>query len=76
MAKSNHEALGIHVVHIRELDIGNKLTKINRYVNSPLYKDILYYLQNLQCLLELTRSEKRSLRSKAMKYCLLGNELY
>jgi hypothetical protein len=39
------------------------------------YSDIIYYLKNMSCLDHLVDYKRRSLRLKAMKYCLTEDEL-
>ena len=43
---------------------------------SQWYRDIVYFLQNLTCPPEMEKSKKRALKLKAIKYCIIGQELY
>lgn len=44
--------------------------------DSAWYKDIIFYLQNLQCPPDMEKSRYRSLKLKSLKYCILQEKLY
>ncbi len=45
------------------------------FKDSVWYKDIIFYLQNLQCPLD-GKAQYRSLKLKSLKYCILQEKLY
>jgi len=55
------------------MDTPEVLSKFNE---STWYRDIIFYLQNLQCPDHMDRSQARSLKLKAIKYCILDEKLY
>ena len=40
------------------------------------YKDIIYVLQNLQALEGLSKTQSRTLKLKAVKFCIIDKYLY
>ena len=55
---------------------GDILDPPSKFLESDWYQDIIHYLQHLQCPDCMDRSQARSLRLKAMKYCILDGQLY
>ena len=47
-----------------------------RYLLSPWYKDIVYFLQTLQCPPNMEKYEMRDFKLKSIKYCILNQTLY
>lgn len=71
MAKSNYKAL--------ELNVEGSSGEISEYPNIFLfdyYKDIVYFLQNMNYPPEMEKYERRAFKLKAIKYCIMENNLY
>ena len=78
MAQSNHEALGINSF---EFDANTSAPQDEGQVHqdflaSPWYKDIVYVLLNLQAPPELSKTQARSVKLKAAKFCIINKFLY
>lgn len=70
MAESNYKAL--------ELNVEGTSGEVNEYPNVfqyDWYKDIVYFLQNLDCPLEMEKSKRRAFKLKAIKYCIMEDSL-
>jgi hypothetical protein len=86
LAESNLKVLGInHISEIsedssfiaEETDIQQSVNTINeKFSSSKWYQNIIFYLQNLQCPPNLTPPKTRSLKLKAVKYCIINEQLY
>ena len=50
---------------------GDIVDPLFKFSQSDWYQDIIHYLQHLQCPDHMDRSRARSLRLKAIKYCIL-----
>jgi hypothetical protein len=48
----------------------------NKYVSSTWYKDIVFFLLNFQSPPELDKSKFRSLKLRAVKYCIVDQTLF
>jgi hypothetical protein len=46
------------------------------YSSSPWYRDVIYFLQHLECPPDLKKMRARSLKLKAIKFCILNQNLY
>ena len=71
MAESNYKAL--------ELNVEGSSREISEYPNIfqfDWYKDIVYFLQNMNCPPEMEKSKRRAFKLKAVKYCIMENNLY
>jgi hypothetical protein len=68
MTESNQEA--IEVGQKEQVNI-----VVSEIENNEWYSDIIYYLKNLTCPDHLVEHKRRSLRLKAMKYCLTEDGL-
>jgi hypothetical protein len=47
-----------------------------KFSQSDWYKDIIFYLQNFSCSPAWDKSRARSIKLKAVKYCILGENLF
>ena len=71
MVESNYKAL--------EVNVEGSSGEISEYPNifqSDSYKDIVYFLQNMNCPPEMVKSKRRAFKLKAIKYCIMENNLY
>ena len=71
MAESNHKAL--------ELNLNGPNVKISKCQNvfqSEWYHDIVKFLQTMDCPPDMDKSERRTFKLKAAKYCIIENNLY
>ena len=76
LADSNCEVVGLHLMAEQpiqeELQKGQDKEQImDRYAESVWYADIAHFLLYLQCPVHLDKKAARSLKLKAMKYCLI-----
>jgi hypothetical protein len=46
------------------------------YSSSPWYRDVIYFLQHLECPPYLKNMRARSLKLKSIKFCILNQNLY
>jgi hypothetical protein len=76
MADSNCKALNLSLTDSNILQADDKVIPYSDLFESPWYQDIVYFLQNLSFPLEMEKSKKRALKLKAIKYCIIGQELY
>jgi hypothetical protein len=52
-------------------------SKINpKFVDSDRYKDVIFYLQNISCSPAWDKDNDISIKLKAIKYCILGKNLF
>jgi hypothetical protein len=81
LSDSNYKALELHhifnqsdapLIQARK----NTMYVLDKYSLSPWYRDIIYFLQHLECPPELEKSKTRSLKLKVVKYCNLNQNLY
>jgi len=47
-----------------------------KFFESAWYREIIFYLQNLQCPNHMERLQVRSMKLKAIKYYILDEKLY
>jgi hypothetical protein len=86
LTESNLKVLGINNISeiyedsyfiVEETDIQQSVNIINeKFSSSKWYQNIIFYLQNLQCPPNLTPPKTRSLKLKAVKYCIINEQLY
>jgi len=48
----------------------------NHFSSLPWYKDIVYFLQTLQCPPEMTKTTSRFLKLRAVKFCITDGALF
>ena len=78
LAESNCQALQINSFEcLNHQESGKEKTGIGTcYRQSKWYKDIVHFLQTLECLECMDTSNARTLKLKAIKYYFLDNQLY
>jgi hypothetical protein len=76
MANSNCKALNLSLMENNVLQADDKVIPYSNLFESPWYQDIVYFLHNLSCPPEMEKSKKRALKLKAIKYFIIGQELY
>jgi hypothetical protein len=81
LAKENCQALGISFINECSGIQQNQLPDIDHQREPPLarcpwYKDVIYFLQELRPPEGLQKSKARSLKLKAVRYCLIDQVLY
>ena len=81
LTKGNYKVLGVNVglpnlTWEESQNEGKDLQVHERYLLSPWYKDIVYFLLTLQCPLGMEKSKMRYFKLKAMKYYILNWSLY
>jgi hypothetical protein len=81
MTESNYKSIGLY--HILDKSQGSSFqieetnSQVNnKYVSSPWYKDIVFFLLNFQSPPELDKSKFRSLKLRAIKYCIIYHILF
>ena len=82
MDDSNYKSLGLNYVldqSVAEYSqvVHGKSHIYERYASSPRYlKDVVYFLLNLQCPLDLGKKNFRSLKLRDLKYCTIDQSLF
>ena len=76
MADSNCKALNLSLTDCNITQIDEKIMPYLDLFEPHWYRDIVYLLQNLTGPLEMEKSKKRALKLKAIKCCIVGQELY
>lgn len=78
MAESNLHALDINfIVALFEEQVVDSFPQVSQlFTSSPWYSDIVHVLQHLNPPPDVSKSKGRSLKLKALKYCILDNALY
>ena len=76
MANSNCKVLNLGLADSNILQAVDKIIPYPNLFESPWYQDIVYFLQNLSCPPEMEKSKKRALKLKAIKYCIIEQQLY
>lgn len=71
MVDSNCKALNLSLANNNILQADDKIISYPDLFESPWYQDIVYFLQNLSCPLEMEKSKKRVLKLKDVKYCII-----
>ena len=72
MVDSNCKALNLSLTDSNVLQTNDKVIPYPDLFESPWYQDIVYFMQNLSCPLEMEKSKKRALKLKAIKYYIIG----
>ena len=77
LTDSNYKVLGLHHIFIQSYKLGFQvegacLQVMDKYLSSPWYKDIVYFLQNIQDPPNFDKSKIRSLKLKSVKYCIVN----
>jgi len=61
----------------QQSEIQNNILQINsKLAECSWYKDVIYFLQNLQPPVGLEKAKVRSLKLKVVKYCIVDHVLY
>ena len=78
MTQSNYEALGVNFFeHCTDIMAQQEEEQVHSYFfASPWYKDIVHVLLDLQAPSELSKTQARSIKLKAAKFCILNKFLY
>ena len=76
MVDSNCKALNLGLIDSNISQVDERIMPYPNHFQSQWYRDIVYFLQNLTCPPEMEKSKKRALKLKAIKYCIIGQELY
>jgi hypothetical protein len=81
MTESNCKAIGLYHLSDKTQDSFFQIEETNsqvnnKYVSSPWYKDIVFFLLNFQSPPELDKSKFRSLKLRAVKYCIIDQILF
>jgi hypothetical protein len=81
MTESNCKAIGLYHLSDKTRDSSFQIEETNsqvniKYVSSPWYKDIVFFLLNFQSPLELDKSKFRSLKLRTVKYCIIDQFLF
>jgi hypothetical protein len=81
LAESNCKALGVNFMGTNSVNQQSEIQNNNLQINSKLaecswYKDVIYFLQNLQPPVGLEKAKVRSLKLKEVKYCIVDQMLY
>jgi hypothetical protein len=81
MTESNCKAIGLYHLSDKAHDSSFQIEETNsqvnnKYVSSPWYKDIIFFLLNFQSPPELDKSKFRSLKLRAVKYCIIDQILF
>ena len=78
MAESNLHALDINLISTfsKNEEEVNLIQVFDIFLSSPRYYNIFYVLQQLNRTIGMNKSQGRSLKLKASKYCILDNPLY
>ena len=81
MTQSNCRAIGLHHFSNKSMnspfqveETGSQVRNIHS--SSPWYKDIIYFLLNLQSPPDLDKSKFISLKLKSVKYCIIDQILF
>ena len=81
LVESNCKALGVNFMSTnyinQQFDIQNNNLQINsNQAECSWYKDIIYFLQNLQPPTGLEKTKVRALKLKVVRYCIVYQILY
>jgi hypothetical protein len=81
LVESNCKALGVNFMSTNSINQQYDIHNNNLQINSKLaecswYKDIIYFLQNLQPPTGLEKTKVRDLKLKAVRYCIVDQILY
>jgi hypothetical protein len=80
LAKSNCKALGVNFMSTNSINQQYDIPNNNLQINSKLakcnwYKELIYFLQNLQCPTGLEKTKVKDLKLKAFMYCIVDQIL-
>jgi hypothetical protein len=81
LAKSNCSALGVNFIgscsEKKQTELNNRGAQVSpALANCSWYKDIIFFLQNLQPPSGMEKNKGRALKLKSIKYCLVDQILY
>jgi hypothetical protein len=76
LVESNCKALGINFVNEQAKSSNESSQGASSLAACPWYKDILYFLQELRPPDGMERSKARDLNLRAVRYCLIDQNLY
>ena len=84
MDTSNYQAIDLNIMttNIMEIRQGEDETQepfsevIPKFIESDWYKDIILYLQHLSCSPIWDKDKAMSIKLKAVKYCIEGENLF
>jgi hypothetical protein len=84
MVESNYKAIDLNslTTNIMEIEQGEDETQepssevSPKFVESDWYKNVIFYLQNLSFSPAWDKAKARSIKLKAVKYCILGENLF
>ena len=78
MAQSNYDALEINMLDANLTYVygSNKVEVCPNFIASLWYKDIIHVLQHLHAPSGLSKTQARSLKLKATKFCIIDRYLY
>jgi hypothetical protein len=81
LVEANRKALGVYFINTRSEDQQNHLSDVDPQTEPllsrcPWYKDVIYFLEELRPPDGLQRNKARSLKLKAVRYCLIDQILY
>jgi hypothetical protein len=81
LAKSNCSALGVNCIgsclEKKQTELNNRGAQVSpALANCSWYKDIIFFLQNLQPPSGMEKNKGRALKLKSIKYCLVDQILY
>ena len=81
LSESNCKVLELHQI-FTQLDAPiiqpgqDNLQVFEKYSSSPWYKNIIYFLQHFECPPDVKKTKARSLKLKAIKFCISNQNLY
>lgn len=78
MTQSNYDALEINMMEINytSVVVSNQMEVCPDFLASVWYKDIIHMLRHLQAPDGLSKTQARSLKLKAAKFCIIDRYLY
>jgi hypothetical protein len=81
MTEFNCKAIGLYHLSDKTQDSSFQIEETNsqvnsKYLSSPWYKDIVFFLLNFQTPPQLDKSKFRSLKLRAVKYCFIDQILF
>jgi hypothetical protein len=81
LSESNCKVLELHQIFTQSdapiIQPGqDNLQVFENYSSSPWYKNIIYFLQHFECPPDVKKTKARSLKLKAIKFCISNQSLY
>jgi hypothetical protein len=81
LSESNCKVLELHQIFTQSdapiIQPGqDNLQVFEKYSSSPWYKNIIYFLQHFECPPDVKKTKARSLKLKAIKFCISNQNLY